>query len=811
MAVYGAANYVQSFQAPTAENTFALANPPGWQTNRATWNQFVTTAGTYLGAEQPMRWSEAQRMTTQRMAEAERLGGVPIGQLSSEQRMAALNWVSQQPQEVYGESIWAGFDETQRLQQLSRYTPYTGLSGVSQDQLFTRMTEQPDWWVNRAISAGVSDAELQQYGQIASQMNMGPAGLETVTTQALGVGDSEARRAWSMAMEQYAPLSRFGFDRKAISGLAAGGQLVGQEAIQYQRLLSGDRYAWSSMARQGMAPQWAQTMEAGGLQAGTTTLMGLAPSPGFGYGPDVFEQAPMALWSQTGGTVQIGGGQAVQLQYGGAWGAQDIATAEQRRYQDWQVAQQRGQFVAGAQYQGQRWQLQDVQQGFGDTWQRTQFGFQAESLQLSDRQFWERMGLQERRLGVQTGQAEQDLLTQYQRGMTRLGWSEQDLITNTERQRTQFGWQAIDIARQYGQQQVQFGWQEQAMATQAARATTQYGWNVADVATSWQRQQQQFGWQRQDVGRAWSQQQTQFGWAAEDLAQQRATSSLQFGWQMEDYEEDIRFATGRARERMMTQQERSVVMRNIQVGGMQTEEERMEERERWATEEHQVTLGRLEEREQQAEEDHEKTLERMQEQREWQLEDQEIVKEQFEQRKEWYEEDHDIQVERLQERRSWLEEDFDKESDRIETRRRWLDEDYNRDRERHGQQIDWAKEDLELQKKHHIEDMDLSTRRHEASVAYFEESIQYRDQLKELDRKKWVDDLANSARAMTAAEENRHVMRENEDLQREISRAQQKQIARWYEFWSEGGQFQAIFDSILRDLQNINAHLGIAP
>lgn len=821
LAAYGALSYIRSFGEPTAENALTMWQPgaqpivgaglegllrPGGL--RQGWQVGVMEAGYALrapeagqmypgipGAPPPVSVNYAQQMERR----AFQIAQTPIGQLDTQDRMAALNRAAQ---EMGAEgTVWAGMDEGQRLSALRRFAPYAPEIGQLSTEGLIAQAQQPDWWVSQAISAGI---DTSQFEGLAGQMQMGPTGATWLTQQALQQPGDVARRSWAMGLQQFAPLTRFGFGAEQISEFAQGGMLTGQQGVQFQRLLGGDRYAWSEQARAGQAPGWTRTMEGGGLPVGTTTMTGL-----LGLSPAARMNAPDAMWQRGGGQVSLMGGATADIGYGGAWGAQDWGTAEQREYQDVQMGQQWTGLIAGGLYQRRRWRLQDRTQAGQDIYQRQQFGFQAEGLALGGQQFWERMALQEQMLGVQQEQAGADILRGYQRGLTRLGWQEADLATQTGRGRTQFGWQAQDLATQFTQQQQAFGWQETALARQGVRAGTQFGWQMADIATGWGRQQQAFGWQAQDIGRGWAQQQTQFGWAAEDLGQRRAVSSLQFGWQMEDYEENIRFAVGRGRRRMMTQQERAVTMRNIEVGRMGTEEERMEQRERWAGEEHRITLERFEERKQQAEEDHAKQLERAEERRQWWEEDHATSLEQLAERRRWFEESHERDEGRLAERRQWLEEDFETQQSRLDTRRQWLKEDYSRELERNEQQSTWAEERLELQKKHHEEDMDLSERRLEAAKAHFEDQVGYREQLKALDRSKWEDDHRRAIEALAAAEEHRDIMRNVENLQREIARGQQKQIATWNKFWAEGGEFQAVFAQILEGLQDLSNRLAI--
>ncbi len=77
---------------------------------------------------------------------------------------------------------------------------------------------------------------------------------------------------------------------------------------------------------------------------------------------------------------------------------------------------------------------------------------------------------------------------------------------------------------------------------------------------------------------------TQFGWQREDLAFKGAQSSLQYGWQMEDVQENLRFATGRDRRKLLRQQERATIQYGMGMGQLETQEGRLDTREQWARE-----------------------------------------------------------------------------------------------------------------------------------------------------------------------------------------------------------------------------------
>jgi hypothetical protein len=73
-------------------------------------------------------------------------------------------------------------------------------------------------------------------------------------------------------------------------------------------------------------------------------------------------------------------------------------------------------------------------------------------------------------------------------------------------------------------------------------------------------------------------------------------SSLQYGWNMEDIQEQMRYATGRDRRQLMKQQERSTISYAMNMGQLDTEKDRLDERKQWAEEDHNRQKTYFEER-----------------------------------------------------------------------------------------------------------------------------------------------------------------------------------------------------------------------
>lgn len=119
-----------------------------------------------------------------------------------------------------------------------------------------------------------------------------------------------------------------------------------------------------------------------------------------------------------------------------------------------------------------------------------------------------------------------------------------------------------------------------------------------DFSNDFQQQQRQLGYAQfmENWGVRAERMPVGFQWQREDLAFRGQQASVQFGWQMEDIQENLRFATGRDRRRLMRQQERAAVQFGMGMGQLETQGERIDVRERWAREDLERERRQFEER-----------------------------------------------------------------------------------------------------------------------------------------------------------------------------------------------------------------------
>jgi hypothetical protein len=123
---------------------------------------------------------------------------------------------------------------------------------------------------------------------------------------------------------------------------------------------------------------------------------------------------------------------------------------------------------------------------------------------------------------------------------------------------TQFENQQADMQRQRGQQMQMRGFAQADMPLQRRQ------FEMGQIET-----QQRIQFREQDIPR-------QRGYQLADVSFQQGQTARQFGWQMEDMDENIRFATGRGRRRLLRQRGRLVESRNIATGREDEMEDRRE-------------------------------------------------------------------------------------------------------------------------------------------------------------------------------------------------------------------------------------------
>lgn len=133
------------------------------------------------------------------------------------------------------------------------------------------------------------------------------------------------------------------------------------------------------------------------------------------------------------------------------------------------------------------------------------------------------------------------------------------------------------------------------------------------------------------------------------------------------------------------------------------------------------------------------------------------------------------------------------QEERIRERMQWGEEDQEEERERHETRLGWQREELQLQLRHHEERLDLSRDRLDRTKAYFDETNSLQDRQRDAARDYWELNHERQLEALDRGKEYRDVMREVEDAQQALSRAQQLQTNWFRAQWESGGLMEGTF------------------
>lgn len=235
-------------------------------------------------------------------------------------------------------------------------------------------------------------------------------------------------------------------------------------------------------------------------------------------------------------------------------------------------------------------------------------------------------------------------------GMT--AWQVEDAMTGISRQRQDYSMSLQARQLQMAEQQFAVNNQQwyQRFGLQQERVTA----NDRQWGESWSLSMARAGYdetrQREEIGINRERQLVSREWGREDLAYSRDRSELEFGWQMQDFDRNIRYARGRQKRDLMREQERSTIRYAMESGQRDKEEERFEERAKWADEDFE-----------RQKENFEKSMDfRRQElelARKHHEEDMGFTRREMEMSRQHYEQDRGFQQQQLQ----WQQESFQKE------------------------------------------------------------------------------------------------------------------------------------------------------
>jgi hypothetical protein len=480
------------------------------------------------------------------------------------------------------------------------------------------------------LAPNIQKQILEQGAGLAQQFGtlMGSPEMASYIQRYAGMGPTE-RQVLTQTAEQWGALKNFGISGSTLGdlvmptmatpnmpgatpGIARPGQLQrmrGAELWQFNRLMGGDRLAWSQMGLRGgqfpgtnyqMGPNPSLvTQGPAGMNIGTIAPIGYGMSLGQFQASYSMANQRLALAKQTGDFIGPVEGYEGFRGAGGwgantIWGIQDAMTAEQRRYQGVQMGLQGARAAAQRRYYQQMWPLQDM------------------STQLS-----------------------------YVQGMGGVSDYGQNQYTGS------FAFQQQQAGLGFGYQMANIGFSRQGLAlSREQQALQQAG------------QARNYQWQMENLGIQYGRQLTQRGWTREDWGYERQRMGREFGWRMEDYEENIRFASGRQRKRLIKRQERDVIRYAEQRSRFQREKERQEERWRWQDEDHERQMQHLAERR-----EREKKLNDIQKRR------LDIQEQRINRQEQHAKESHQLQMRQLEERKKGYQENFELQKEQREVTR----------------------------------------------------------------------------------------------------------------------------------------------
>jgi hypothetical protein len=625
------------------------------------------------------------------------VAGGDLTELRPQDRVAAVQYATQQATEKGGPLEF--MDPTQAGGMLApwmRYTPGAGTEALEDPRMAAMAM--------RGLTPEVFARQAQQWGK-------SPLQWQEFAGQMMGVTETESMQAEYVA-GQYQPLQGMGLD---VRGMAYGGQLQQLTTAQrrrVQQLAGGDRYLWSQMGRELGAPQ-AVTMEEGGLPVFTT-----------GVGAEDYARLGLQTEAAQGGMWGI---QAAQRQEGIEYGQAQRASQRQAYEQQVQMLTGRGTYnqmagVGGApsfrEMMGvlgptpdSMWGLQDQQRQAQYSQAMRGFDWQQSQAQMGQRHWTANFQLGQERWQVGVDQ-------------TRQMWGMQE-------QQAQLGYaQAMGGTSPLGGQYAgRFAFQEAriGMGLNQFRESQALSIRAFESQQAWQGQD--FERRQEDLSRQHGRGVEQRGWAREDWAFKEAQGAREFGWQMEDYEENIRFATGRQRKRLMTQQGRAV----IRHGEAEAQTDRQQERQEqlWAWQD----------------EDFERTKDRLDEERERNEELADIQRERFEMQMRHQEESAGLATAQLEEQKLGYEENFLLAEQQRQQAHENQEEMWSLDERLHAQQLEQHQEQYDAQAAH------LKQARED-----YEENFDLAERIRDLQRDSQLDALERQGAMLALTEQHSKVV-----------------------------------------------------
>jgi len=144
----------------------------------------------------------------------------------------------------------------------------------------------------------------------------------------------------------------------------------------------------------------------------------------------------------------------------------------------------------------------------------------------------------------------------------------------------------VDLNRQVRSTQANWGFEDRGVAQQRAQQDWGFQYQGQQMALQGQQMNYNLNYQQQSMQIQRSHQVSEQQWGLQDMAFQRNVSEVNFGFSMIDADESVRYSRGRERRVAMRHRDEAVVQHSMQMGHLDTEEERAKTRIKWGDEQY---------------------------------------------------------------------------------------------------------------------------------------------------------------------------------------------------------------------------------
>lgn len=144
----------------------------------------------------------------------------------------------------------------------------------------------------------------------------------------------------------------------------------------------------------------------------------------------------------------------------------------------------------------------------------------------------------------------------------------------------------VDLNRQARSTYGNWGFEDRAITQQRAQQDWGFQYQGKQMALQGQQMNYNFATQERSMQTQRAHQVTEQQWGLQDMSYQRNMSEVSFGFSMIDADESVRYSRGRERRTAMRHRDESVVKHSMEMGHLDTEEERAKVRIKWGDEQY---------------------------------------------------------------------------------------------------------------------------------------------------------------------------------------------------------------------------------